>query len=721
MLVPCIYPTDDCATPKDTHISADVTFTMTYTHSLNESFRDPVTGQWTNVLSVAPPPTRVHVEAGYTSYGAASIKTSYTDGADPSTIQSAQIVRQDLTGNVLTDINPSGYALTNTTPENMISAPAMELVGSTADGDITAGYLVDQYTSIALDQSLSSTGARLSRDETARATPSQRNAEEVSKAFARADEGRATSVVFNGVPVTVRGVGAGLVAVEDVDGGTVEDAANGTAASGERTSTRSRRTRSFRKQEKKWVLAEERAETDLDDSHGARRTVSVTTYRNVKWFENAGRDSARRLARPTTDWIPLSTATANIGAGLPAGAQSAVPGSTRLTVPTGKRHLIACDDQCTGGYVRPPAPGPLGTAPVCINEVVATVNPSNASVNVLYQHGFSSSATTWCKMSEYVRKRFVVGHELRHTLAWYSSYEDQAADLAGRFNADIAGRPNDSPRPGPYVLVGHSNGGIVNRYMAQQFRDPAKVLGVVTVSSPHAGAYLANLNQTILTAAVAVPLVFGAQGCDIAGTYACTWAGLIAREAVAIVGPIMINNVVPVVQEMNTDADFHQTINGRGDASYRIAGVYNRAWDRWTLWRLMADNQKCVPEPLFPCDTYSRAMVTSVDRMYHGYLSCSIASGILGIFWPGARPAAVGCAKNAAWLIAVDGAYKRLSVGSAHGDGVVPEHSQLYPGAPANLQFLVDDSNSHIGETRSQRTADQVNRAINSMGVPFAQ
>jgi hypothetical protein len=69
-----------------------------------------------------------------------------------------------------------------------------------------------------------------------------------------------------------------------------------------------------------------------------------------------------------------------------------------------------------------------------------------------------------------------------------------------------------------------------------------------------------------------------------------------------------------------------------------------------------------------------------------------------------------------------DEAYKRLSVGSGHGDAVVPEFSQMYPRAPANLQFLIVDSDSHVGETRSRRTSQGVLNASNTgMRIPCDQ
>lgn len=258
--------------------------------------------------------------------------------------------------------------------------------------------------------------------------------------------------------------------------------------------------------------------------------------------------------------------------------------------------------------------------------------------------------------------------------------------------------------------------------MAQNLRDPSKVLGIVSVSSPHGGAYLANLPQAILAGALTVPLFSAEFGCNVAGAYVCTRTGALAGEMIAAIGPILLDNTIPVLQEMGTNAAFHSTINGRGDATFRTAGVQNQIWNRWTLWRILADNQQCVPQPFISCDDYSRRYVNGVDKLYHHYIDCSITSGLLGFIWPPSWSAAAGCAKNAGRLIALDYAYRHLSVGNGTGDGVVPLWSQYFPGAPAVNQILVDDSDSHLGETKSKATAGGIVTALNRvMNVPFAQ
>jgi hypothetical protein len=54
-----------CYDNSDTHVAADITFSTTYTATMNQTFVDPATGATTNVLTVNPPALAVHVEAGY--------------------------------------------------------------------------------------------------------------------------------------------------------------------------------------------------------------------------------------------------------------------------------------------------------------------------------------------------------------------------------------------------------------------------------------------------------------------------------------------------------------------------------------------------------------------------------------------------------------------------------------------------------------------------------
>jgi hypothetical protein len=82
-LIACVDPAAGCSDNTDTHVTADISFTTTYTSTTPASFVDPVTGATTNVLSVSTPAVAVHVEAGYLPNGTPRVTTSYTAGPTP--------------------------------------------------------------------------------------------------------------------------------------------------------------------------------------------------------------------------------------------------------------------------------------------------------------------------------------------------------------------------------------------------------------------------------------------------------------------------------------------------------------------------------------------------------------------------------------------------------------------------------------------------------------
>src|SRR5260221_1971178 len=348
----CVDPSLGCVNPYDTQVSADITFSVLYTATLSTSFLDPVSGQYTNVLTVNPPDLHVHVDAGYMTNGSAKITTSYSDGADQSTTLLPQVIRQDLTGNRLTDINPLGYALTNTSPDSMSATPVMSLVGSTTNGSITAGILVDLTDTVTVSGSLApalppQVKGRLIPQAAAVVVPTIRPA----AAFAAADQGTPTVAVFNGASVRIRKMSSGVLSVADVNATTANNAGTG----GTNPSSGQQHVRTFHRSGTAWVIDEDRSVSDESTADGHRHTEHVLSYSNVHWKRNLSQDSLRLAARPSRDWMPLPPESAT-----GTGAFASVAHGP-FSAPKGPSALIACDDQCVGGSV-PTGPSPLGSA-----------------------------------------------------------------------------------------------------------------------------------------------------------------------------------------------------------------------------------------------------------------------------------------------------------------------------------------------------------------------
>jgi hypothetical protein len=190
---------------------------------------------------------------------------------------------------------------------------------------------------------------------------------------------------------------------------------------------------------------------------------------------------------------------------------------------------------------------------------------------------------------------------------------------------------------------------------------------------------------------------------------------------ISVLAPILVHHANPILDQMVTGSAFQSEINSRGNA-FPVAGIQNRAWDRWTEFRLWGDSRRCGNVVVDCGDGGGRSYVQTADKSYHLFIKCAVVSSMFGFVWPGAWRVARACGFGAAALRTVDLQYRALSVGNSHGDGIVPEWSQYFPGAAPNAQFLADDSDSHLGETSSGRyTGGRITEAMRStFGVPLA-
>lgn len=197
-----IAPADGCpgsgTNPGDTHVSADITVNTTAVVNTSTPFTDPVTGAQTTSFTTSADPVHLHADAGYTTSGAVTIASQFTDGPDPTHVAAPQTVTADLTADNLTEINSSNQQLTDTPPTELASDSPTNLVGSTQNGDVTAGVLVDRY------DTLSTSNNRAAPVGAATGPAYNRAAGEVSlaRAVTLAEGGAAQATRFNGVPVT---------------------------------------------------------------------------------------------------------------------------------------------------------------------------------------------------------------------------------------------------------------------------------------------------------------------------------------------------------------------------------------------------------------------------------------------------------------------------------------------------------------------------------------
>jgi pimeloyl-ACP methyl ester carboxylesterase len=661
--------------PNDSWVSGDVGITTSATDALSSPIYDEATGQMqSNFTTFAT--ENLHVDAGYGYSHQTIVNTAYTDPVDPATSASIQVTNAGLNADVLTESNYQSQQIQDVSASDATAETPMHIVGSTQNGDVTAGAIVD----------LADTTTVQSSSITAAGAGSYRTM--LADAAAKAERGSPQTVKVAGGAITVALIKGNTLQVTDtIDSGV--SAADNNASS--------KHFSIYNKVGHLWLLAEIHTEIDAQDTKHKLHQEQVMRLKHLRFFRNREADAARRALRPTTEWIPLPPSNGTVSA-----------------------MLVVCGDECNGGSSYVAGPSPIGPTPPCSYDVVTNVNPGGP-LNILYQHGLMSTATTWCgspSMDDYLRSRFVVGNEIRHTLASTDYYENQTSALTNLVRNDAASYP------GPYTFIGHSNGGIVSRATAQNLVYQGNyVQGVITVSSPQAGAALAKVGKSALSAALAVPLLASKIACNLVSHIVCTIAKDLHGDGSNGLTTILdqfINQSGAVLSEMTPNNPYYANLNA-GSEPFPRAAVIDQAWDKWTEWRLLGDWTVLCPTLYSGCD--GRHVVATIDKTYHRYLKCAVIGGIFGFFIPGAGTVAFACAASAANLKGWDLIYKRLSVGNDHGDGVVAVHSQRYPNLDTGGQFMVLDSDSHLGSTRSiLQTGPQIANGINQrIGISFAQ
>jgi pimeloyl-ACP methyl ester carboxylesterase len=325
--------------------------------------------------------------------------------------------------------------------------------------------------------------------------------------------------------------------------------------------------------------------------------------------------------------------------------------------------------------------------------------------SIVLQHGFYSDAPTFARMEYWLAKHMLVNNVIRHSIDWRQTYENQASQL------HIALRSADYIAP-TMIVVGHSNGGMIGRYLGRHpgianeisgspyYYPPVPVAGVITIGTPHLGApvvkYIGSINTLLGLSGVAARFL-----CWYSNGGGCHQVGNITGSTVhnffmAMAGP------VPVLNEMWPRSAYHDSFNAQPESFARY-GIQSYSWKRWQPWRIYGDAY-CYPEAY--CG--GSAIVKKADRTFHHDISCSI----IGLFitrWD----LAAGCAADAAFMKAFDNIYRRYAEpapvdDSNYGDGIVPGWSQRYPNIPDQDQYPVHDGASHTGETKFPRVGAKV-------------
>jgi pimeloyl-ACP methyl ester carboxylesterase len=290
----------------------------------------------------------------------------------------------------------------------------------------------------------------------------------------------------------------------------------------------------------------------------------------------------------------------------------------------------------------------------------------NTGVTVLFQHGFASGGSTWDRMDGWVRCEFQTGLHIRPSLNWFVSIPEQRDAL----------RPYLPTYGNGTVLVGHSNGGLVARSLAQwaQMNLPGRVRGVVTLDSPNQGAIVA-VNMQVLEHVIG-STVFGIQWPAI---------DLLAWH--------------PVWEDDTPFSPFIARTNGFDETFTRV-GIQTHMPKRWSLARMAwSAASSCVPES--PCGerAVKRRIQEEYDRHRH-----------YARFWY--RPwQSIPAAASMLTMNSLDALWNGFTAPFAlPSDGFIHGPGQVYPRALRNRLIL--DGDSHTGTTRSLLVRDEVFAAL---------
>lgn len=393
--------------------------------------------------------------------------------------------------------------------------------------------------------------------------------------------------------------------------------------------------RTYRRRGQKYLLEQVEATTTHKSATTRVRQRQVSRIRMLRFHENPQKDRQRRekrrgMARPTSM--------------MPLGFEVICPMSVESTSET-------CE---------PPPPPPDDPPPPYEDPCPAV----QSGPNVLFQHGILSDGSTWWRMDPWIRCSFQTNMHIRPSIDWRPSLPSQREEM--RFYLPTAGAGT--------VLIGHSNGGLVSRSLAQwaQMHRPGSVRGVVTLDSPNKGAIVA----------VNIQIIEGVLF-SLAGN-----AGIVFD----------LVSWHPFYEDDVPYSPFLIRTNGF-DENFTRVGIQTHTPKRWVLWRIGWTPSDCTPESYCGERAVARRIQEKYDRHRH-----------YARFWY--RPWQSGPAVVAMTAMnGIDAVWHAFT--APHGfpsDGFIQGQGQVYP--RANRNRLIQNGDSHVGVTRSPFVRQELESAL---------
>lgn len=478
-----------------------------------------------------------------------------------------------------------------------------------------------------------------------------------------------------------------------------------------------------------WQLVESSSIAADTRGKGMRKQVSRITYR--AFHRNPDREAARELKRKEKREA-APTGPGVVSAGVTTGAAAAGEAS-RPQVGT------RAADRVSSVLHRPGADpeGILLGCPRGSGDFDRARNVQNG-IQVVFQHGLCSDASVFSEFDLQLAKSYPISRSRAFSLESTASVDNQVTDLRQKLQSKVTV---------PQVLIGHSQGGLVARRLGQ--RHPELVSSVLTIGTPHLGAYLADLPSELVE-----DLMFEAMapGCFIDSV--CNMIGDWAFEVLVGEVTLGLDRSFPALGNLRTGSPFLQQLNATPEPFQR-ASIETAPPSRWNLARMIGDDHS----PASRLQTGRRpggdAAVTEVAKIYGGLQMAQTISQFLLFtihqqtstpqcqradysgYWPGCSYATSVVqwysSQYQAYLLyliydlsgrimslmnRVDGTWNALVArrGEAS-DGLVHQPSQRYPSAPGSYtprRWTVPTAlaDAHSGQTKSPAVLTSTREAL---------
>lgn len=180
----------------------------------------------------------------------------------------------------------------------------------------------------------------------------------------------------------------------------------------------------------------------------------------------------------------------------------------------------------------------------------------------------------------------------------------------------------------------------------------------------------------------------------------CYLAAYLNQHVLQAVLDYTFDTALPATGDLQPGSPFLRNLNSTPEAFTRV-GIQSFPARRWSIVRLGGD---------FRCDPESRcggrAFVKYIKYSYRGFQACVVIASIYGYY-----DIAGTCYHIASSMNNLDATWNSLT--APYGDrtdGIVQGSSQYYPNAVK--QYPISGGDSHVGETKSDRTRPRLEEAL---------